>query len=339
MKNNPFCSVVMSVYNGEEFLADAIDSIIQQTYNDFEFIIINDASTDNTLKIIQSYDDSRIIIINNDKNIFLPASLNKGIQIAKGKYIIRMDADDISHSDRIKQQIEFMENNPEVGILGSQVQIIGFNAGNKFKYELIDNNIKIKLLNESQFVHPSIIIRKSLLIDNNLLYDTNLRKNQDYDLFVRASKYTQYANLKATLLKYRQTENNVKRVDFNQKENIRKIQKKMFSNLGISISEKKLDLYLSIILQNYKHNKLFIDNSLNLFNEMLRANKQSLFYDQNKLIKHISLLWENICRNTSINGSYSIINYRNSKFEKNIIKKIYMIIILLSKNLFYLKNK
>ena len=108
MENKPLCSVVMSVYNGEEYSKESIDSILQQSYVNFEFIIIDDASTDSSLEIIQSYDEPRIILIQNNKNLFLAASLNKGIRIAKGDYIVRMDADDVSMPERLMKQVSFM---------------------------------------------------------------------------------------------------------------------------------------------------------------------------------------------------------------------------------------
>ena len=118
-------TVLMPVYNGEMYLREAIDSILHQTFTDFEFLIINDGSTDNSETIILSYDDSRIRYEKNDSNLKLIATLNKGIELAKGKYIVRMDADDISIPDRIEKQVAFLEKNPDVGICGSWFTAFG----------------------------------------------------------------------------------------------------------------------------------------------------------------------------------------------------------------------
>ena len=184
----------MSVHNGDRFLSAAIESILTQTYKNFEFIIINDGSTDNSLKIIQSYDDNRIIIIDNDKNIFLAASLNKGIKKAKGKYIVRMDADDISMPDRLSKQVRYMENNPNIGISGTCSEIIGYGSGHG-KYSQENNIIKYKLLYECHLLHPTIIIRRDLIKDHELYYNESYRKNQDYELFTRAIDITDFGNL------------------------------------------------------------------------------------------------------------------------------------------------
>ena len=118
MKENVYISVVMSVYNGEKYLREAIDSILSQTYQNFEFIVIDDCSSDNTSYILKSYTDARMQIIRNDRNLKLPASLNKGLKIAKGKYIARMDADDIAMPDRFAKQVEYLEEHSDVAVVG-----------------------------------------------------------------------------------------------------------------------------------------------------------------------------------------------------------------------------
>jgi glycosyltransferase involved in cell wall biosynthesis len=123
-RSYPKVSVVMSVYNGEKYLCEAIDSILNQTFENFEFLIVNDGSTDRTLEILQSYRDPRIKVINNERNIGLTASLNKGLKIAKGEYVARMDADDVSFPHRLEQQKAFLDRNPRVAMVGSWAEVI-----------------------------------------------------------------------------------------------------------------------------------------------------------------------------------------------------------------------
>ena len=122
---NPLVTVLMPVYNGEKYLKEAIESILNQTFKDFEFLIINDGSTDNSVKIIQSFNDLRIRLIHNESNIGLIKTLNKGLKLSNGKYIARMDCDDVSLPKRLSVQINFMEKHPEIGVCGSWVKIIG----------------------------------------------------------------------------------------------------------------------------------------------------------------------------------------------------------------------
>ena len=117
--SHPKVTLLMSVFNGQSYLKEAIESILNQTFEDFEFLIINDASKDNSLRIIQSFDDSRIKLVHNSDNIGLTKSLNKGIDLAKGEFIARMDCDDISLPERLSMQVSFMDKNPDIGILSS----------------------------------------------------------------------------------------------------------------------------------------------------------------------------------------------------------------------------
>ncbi|HEY4799706.1 MAG TPA: glycosyltransferase family 2 protein, partial [Bacteroidia bacterium] len=123
--NIPAISVLMPVYNAEKYLCEAIDSILQQTFTDFEFLIIDDGSTDKSVDIIRSYSDKRIVLTTKPCNTGLIDTLNMGIQLARGKYIARMDADDISVAGRLKSQYQYMENNPDVLVVGSLYQCIG----------------------------------------------------------------------------------------------------------------------------------------------------------------------------------------------------------------------
>jgi glycosyltransferase involved in cell wall biosynthesis len=195
----------MSVYNGEKYLRYAINSIINQSFSDFEFIIINDASTDNTGKILGEYNDNRIVIINNEKNLGLTKSLNKGIAVAKGKYIARMDADDISMPERIEKQVGFMENHKDVAILGTDYYPID-EAGRRINAKLMrpisSTEIKRNLFKFNPFIHSSLMIRREVLKEVGY-YDERFKKAQDYELCLRIlSKYEGY-NLPEELIAFR----------------------------------------------------------------------------------------------------------------------------------------
>lgn len=200
--NSTLISVVMSVYNSEKYLAEAIDSILNQTYTNFEFIIINDGSTDNSLAIIQAYmlEDSRIVLISRE-NRGLPYSLNEGVSIAKGEYIARMDADDISLPSRLEEQIDFMQKN-NIDVCGSSIQVFGENIRNKIKiYPTSNNEIKFVLILMSPFAHPTVIMKHTIF--DKVKYN-NFKTAQDYDLWTQvALQGYKMANLDKVLLKYR----------------------------------------------------------------------------------------------------------------------------------------
>jgi len=198
---NPKISVVMSVYNGEKHLRESIESILNQTSTDFEFIIVNDGSTDASPQIIKSYDDARTRIINNKKNIGLTKSLNKAIKEARGEYIARQDADDISLPNRLELQLEFLEKHPEVALLGTGIYVINEN-GDEIEKRIMHPNPKKSLLKGNRFIHGSVMFRKSV-IDELGAYNETLKYSQDYELWLRMSKKYNVRNLTAPLYKLR----------------------------------------------------------------------------------------------------------------------------------------
>jgi len=201
----------MSVYNGEKYLREAIDSILNQTFGDFEFIIVNDGSTDKTEDILDEYakKDSRIRIIKNEKNIGLTKSLNKVIRVAKGKYIARMDADDISLPERLRKQIDFLEKNSEIGLLGTGYYEINDNKIIGEKYFLTtDEKLRKILIKYNPFFHASVMVRKSIIQEVGI-YEEHLARAQDYGLWFRIAAKTKIANLSELLMKRRYNFENI----------------------------------------------------------------------------------------------------------------------------------
>lgn len=208
-------SVVMPVYNADRYIESAIRSILNQTLKDFEFIIINDCSNDNSLRVINKYlsIDKRIKLIQNKINMGICKTLNIGIETARGKYIARMDADDWSYPYRLEKQFEFMEKNIEVGVSGGTMVIIDQNNKiiGKREYALDDKNIRSKIFRYSPFSHPSIMIRKEILRRSGL-YDSKFEHAEDYDLYFRIGKYSKFANLNLPLIKYRSIEGSITKI-------------------------------------------------------------------------------------------------------------------------------
>ena len=201
----PEISVVMGVYNAASFLAEAIESILSQTYNDFEFIIVNDRSTDESEKIIRSFTDSRIQLINLDENKGLSFALNRGIEKASGRYIARMDADDVSLPHRFDKQMNYFASHPETDVLGSAVYEID-ESGNMLGVKKVpqsDERIKKLLIKSNPFFHSVIMMKRSALEESGY-YDESIRQTvEDWDLWFRMSRRCKMANLDEPLLKRR----------------------------------------------------------------------------------------------------------------------------------------
>lgn len=207
----PAITVLLPVFNGEKYLRQAIDSILNQTFSDFELLIIDDGSTDRTLEIINSYNDSHIKSVRSRKNRGIVYTLNYGIKISRGKYIVRMDADDVSRKDRLERQFRFMEENEEIGICGSWVKIFIYNPifGITLKFPTTPGEIRHLLKKQNVIQHPSVIMRKDLLVKFDLRYRNKYPHAEDFDLWSRANEHFALANIPEVLLYYRYHPNSV----------------------------------------------------------------------------------------------------------------------------------
>lgn len=209
-QENPVISVIMSVYNGEKYLAESINSILTQTFSDFEFIIINDASSDSTADILERYkrSDSRIEVVTNSQNIGLTKSLNKAIGVARGNYIARMDADDISYPLRFEKQISFLKGKRNIGVVGCWYYVID-SCGSIIEEKRPPLNaieIKKKLFNSTPIIHPGALLRKDA-IENVNGYDASFKYAQDRDLFCRIARFWEFGIIPEILMEYRCSKN------------------------------------------------------------------------------------------------------------------------------------
>jgi glycosyltransferase involved in cell wall biosynthesis len=247
MLSDVLVSVVLPVYNAELYLEEAIKSILKQTYKNFEFIIVNDGSNDSSLEIIEKLmkNDSRIVLVNRE-NKGLVYTLNEGIRLAKGKYIARMDADDVSLSDRFEKQINFMESK-KLDICGSHFAMID-ESSNLLNFVLVPlshETCSLSLASKVPFAHPSVMIRKSFLDENNLLYgQSQYQIAEDIDLWIRMfDKGAIFGNFDEILFQYRVLDNSLSRIN---DKGIRKDTKKLLDNFLIMHK----DIILSILNQN-----------------------------------------------------------------------------------------
>lgn len=208
----PRVSVLLSVYNGERYLAEAVSSILQQTFADFELIAIDDGSSDNTAAILATFADPRLIVRRNDSNCGLASALNQGLALSHGEYIARMDADDVMLPTRLAQQVSLLDRQPDIGVVGTWMKLItdeGQPCG-VFEVACDHEMIAWTLLFGSKLAHPTVMIRRTL-IEQVSGYQANVI-TEDIDLWVRLVERTRFANLPDALLLYRQHDASVSRV-------------------------------------------------------------------------------------------------------------------------------
>lgn len=237
-RKSPVVSVLMAVYNGEQYIAQSIESILSQTFADFEFIIIDDASSDNTANILKSYQDERISIYTNAENIGLTKTLNKGLKLVQGKYIARMDADDISVASRIEKQFNFMEQHPKVGLLGGWTRNFSATQSHVWQLYTTHEQIYCKLLFTIQLVHSTAFFRKAVLDEHNIRYDEDFLTSQDYEFWTRLIEYTEFANLPEVLVNVREHTKRVTKLNQGDlRYNTAKIRLSQIRKLGIEPTE------------------------------------------------------------------------------------------------------
>lgn len=249
----PKVSVLMPAYNSEKYIAEAIDSILNQTFTDFEFIIINDGSTDNTAKIIRNYarKDLRIRFINNRQNRGFIKRLNDCLDLASGEYVAKMDSDDISLPTRLEKQVEFLDSHPDIGMVGCGLQ--AFDKGDFIK----THPAKIGLVDALIEIPTTIFMaRRSLIEQNKLRFNPDFIACEDYEFYAQFIKHANIANIPDVLYKYRWHGNNIsiKKRDI-QSKNTKLVQQELAQHLTYNIKMQKNLLWLCT--ESNTHVKLF----------------------------------------------------------------------------------
>lgn len=291
----PKVTVLMPVFNGEKYLREAIESILNQTFTDFEFLIINDGSTDSTVGIINSYNDSRIRLIHNDRNAGLIVTLNKGFDLANGEYIVRMDCDDISMTERIEKQVHFMDSNLDVGVCGTWFQFV--DTGQKIVLPEFPDAVKAYLFYNSALGHPTVIIRTDVLRQHKLYYDSKYKHAEDYELWIRLSKITKLANIPEVLLQYRKHPEQISVVYSRDQGSIANVIRiNQLKELGLIPTQDEIDLHLDVIA-NSNINDFSIFNIYLWFRKLISVNIKTRVYDDKKFKEALAILWLNIFAN------------------------------------------
>ncbi|MDE6218031.1 MAG: glycosyltransferase [Muribaculaceae bacterium] len=274
--STPTVSVVMPAYNAEKYLREAIDSILSQTYTDFELIIINDGSKDSTKEIILSYTDPRIVYIENEQNSGICVTLNKGLEAARGRYIARMDSDDISMPERLELQVKYMDEKPEIGASGTDIVIFGDNIeDNVFEHVHNPEQCSAGLLFNPCFSHPSVIIRREILESYNIRYEDRYRGLEDFKIWWDIAKHSRLSNLNYALLKYRHHTNqetqNVKPATREKSNEFRTIR---YESFGLSLTSKEKQLVNDYSYGNFnKFGMPEFYDFLNVLSKICKAHK------------------------------------------------------------------
>ncbi len=290
----PLATVLMPVYNVGAYLKEAIDSILQQTYSDFIFLIVDDCSTDNTEEIVASYKDSRIKYLKNERNLGLADALNVGVDAINTKYIIRMDGDDISVPHRFETLINYMETHPEIGVYSSRLERFGTDFS-VWKYPLANDDIKAHLLFGPSIAHAPAIIRTSVMKENKIFYRNDFKHVEDYDLWFRLKDVTKFANTDEVLYKYRVATHNI---TVFYSDDIVDRKKQFYSwvltSFGINFTEEELEMHIALANNKRFPKEINVAKYRKWFDKIISHNKQTNYFEQAALLRQVENRWEKL---------------------------------------------
>ena len=296
----PLISVIMSTYNDELYIEESLQSILNQTLADFELIIYDDCSSDHTVEKIRAFHDPRIQLICNEENCGLTKNLNKGLRVAKGKYIARMDGDDISEPTRFEKQVAFLEEHPSIYLISCHAQ----NFGESDLVNRIRGNsevLRCRMLIRPVFAHPGFMMRREL-IEEGFFYDETFRTAQDYEFAVRAAGTHEIGMVPEILLHYRVHKKQISNTaNGNQVTNADRVRQKQLEQLKITLSGEEQRVYNDWVYERKPQSfEEFLEASA-LLQRFVTANEKTGIYDGRVLEKTLKrLLYTWVIRNKNL---------------------------------------
>jgi glycosyltransferase involved in cell wall biosynthesis len=326
----------MPAYNAGKYIRQSIDSILNQSFQDFVFLIIDDGSVDDTEGIIRSYNDNRIVYVKNEQNIGVKETLNKGIKMSDTEYIARMDADDISVPERLEWQLTFMDANKDIGVSGGNFEFFG-EDNTLVKMPLKSDEIKAKLFFLSGFCHPTIIMRTKILKDNVALYGCpiiypddfghKINEMEDSGLWHHLKHYTQFENLDKVLIKYRKEGQNISGKNIKETHQRKKVlYNYLLNEVGIIDAPEEEVLFLFSLqyfkddpkIDKIKKHRIFLD-------KLIEANKKSMVYNPYQFECAVNRIWEQFFYFITTMKPKFVINYWKVSDHMNFKQLIYFI--------------
>jgi glycosyltransferase involved in cell wall biosynthesis len=278
----PKISVVMPVYNAQHYVQEAIESILSQTYTNFELLILNDQSTDDSLDVLMRMAalDCRIILVNIEINSGPAVVRNQGVAMSKGSYIAFMDADDVSMSNRFEKQIKLLDSRPDIAVCGSWFTLFGENIEDQ-QIEHFENHddLKVHFLNECYVGNPTVMCRKEVFESGQ--FNRTYFPMDDYELWSRLIAKHHFYNIQESLLRYRWHQNNISSTKkVNLKEIHNKIRINQLKELGIDSSTFQYTNYLDTLLFTKKQNWQTITSILKCKNELVEKNRAAKIFSE-----------------------------------------------------------
>lgn len=309
----------MPAFNASRYIKEAIESILAQTFTDFELIILNDGSTDDTVSIIKSFSDSRIKLIENEGNKGLAFTRNRLIDVSQGEYIAWLDSDDIAYPNRLQKEVNFLDKNLKHALVASWAKIIDSDSqpnGSFIKSYIPNQHLSALLLFVNYIVQSSVMIRKSMLPENH--YDLAFPPTEDYELWSRIARSYSIHILPEILVDYRVHSTNISQTqNIKAKQTVMLNHHNQLSHLGIKADEPQLDLHNKIGYGNATEVDLaFLSEAENWLKQLKIANQKTRVYQEKSLDFILSHRWLKLCTANKNLGLKAVKRYFSSNFAK-----------------------
>ncbi|WP_337045202.1 glycosyltransferase family 2 protein [Emticicia sp. 17c] len=322
----PSISVLMPVFNAERYVREAIESILNQTYKDFELIVLNDASTDKSKEIILSFKDPRIVYLENEKNGGLSFSRNRLLAEAKGEFIAWLDADDIAYSERLQEEVSFLQNHQDHAMVAGWARLVnsaGEPTGDFIKSFIPNKYLSALLLFVNYFVQSSVMIRKSCLPE--IHYKPDFPPTEDYELWVRIAANYPVAILPKILVDYRIHTNNISSVQQQRSEQTVKLNHRLqLQNLGLVPDEDEINLHYHIAFRK-ADDMTFLQQTETWLQKISNQNKVSKRFDTQALNYILAHRWLKVCTSNKALGMKALSIYFRSSFASISFKNIFLL--------------
>jgi glycosyltransferase involved in cell wall biosynthesis len=298
MSKEPVVTVLMPVYNASGFVLEAVKSILTQSFTDFELLIIDDGSTDSSMAELAGIADPRVRLEKNEKNLGLIATLNRGLELARGEFVARMDADDLSLPTRLEKQVTFLREHPEIGVCGTATETFGFGSPQINTYLQTHEQLTTLLVFNSCLSHPSIMFRKSIA---DLRYDADFKHAEDYELWTRLMTQTRFVSLPEVLLKYRI---HAAQVTSKQRDAVRemamRVRRNVIARLDLSPTREEMQVHNQLSNSETIRGKEAILLLENWLTKLIAANNQKKLFDPIFFQTYLAKIWIDACANAGI---------------------------------------
>jgi glycosyltransferase involved in cell wall biosynthesis len=316
----PEITVLMPVHNGEAFVMEASESILSQTFRDLELLVVDDASTDQTVKIIESLNDPRVRIIKSRERLRFSGALNLGIEHATGAFLARMDGDDIALPNRLTLQHDYMLAHPEVGLCGGLATAFGKREGLYFRPPLSHGEIMSYILFDCPFVHPTVMFRRDFMERHRLRYDPAYCPADDYELWRRAARLFPVVNLNQVLLRYRVHPSSLTESEWSSMDgHAMRIEALELADLGITAGAEELNFH-----RNLGRGRCFpikrrveLDRAEAWLEKLLTANAQLKRYPVSEFTRIVAGIWFSACYHAGSLGLWMPKRYARSPLQRS----------------------